>query len=220
MTDAKAFYVRALPSIDVDAEQGTAEALLVPYDRPTPIIEMQPGRGRVAYTEVFRRGSHERALRAGAGRIPFVYNHSESFGDRMGVLTRFWETDEGLYGSLRFDASKLGAVTDAVTSSHSGISIAFVSVVPRAFTERDGSTVERRSVILEHVAAVNTPAYADARVLAVRNIADELSEQEPTAADVAASEEAQNIATLLREAHELISAGERWASFRKEVGQV
>jgi phage head maturation protease len=138
----------------------------------------------------------------------------------MGVLTRFWETDEGLYGSLRFDASKLAAVTDAVTSSHSGISIAFVSVVPRAFTERDGSTVERRSVILEHVAAVNTPAYADARVLAVRNIADELSEQEPTAADVAASEEAQNIATLLREAHELISAGERWASFRKEVGQV
>lgn len=216
MTDNKAFYVRALPSIDVDAEHGTADALLVPYDRPTPIVEMQPGRGRVRYTEVFRKGAFERAMRAGAGRIPFVYNHSESFGDRMGVLTRFWETDEGLHGSLRFDASKLGAVEDAVTSSHSGISIAFVSVVPRAFTERENSTVERRSVILEHVAAVNTPAYADARVLAVRNLAEELAETGDTAADVTARENDERVAALLREAHELIEAGNRWASFRRD----
>jgi HK97 family phage prohead protease len=178
---------------------------------------MQPGRGRVAYTEVFKRGSHERAVRAGAGRVPFVYNHSESFADRMGVLTRFWETDEGLFGAVRFDASKLAAVEDAVTSSHSGISIAFMSVVPRAFTERDGSTVERRSVILQHVAAVNTPAYADARVLAVRNIADELTEIDETVADVAAREEEQRVAMLLREAHELIENGSRWASFRKDA---
>jgi HK97 family phage prohead protease len=216
MTDNRAFYVRALPSIDVDAEHGTADALLVPYDRPTPIVEMQPGRGRVRYTEVFRKGAFERAMRAGAGRIPFVYNHSESFGDRMGVLTRFWETDEGLHGSLRFDASKLGAVEDAVTSSHSGISIAFVSVVPRAFTERENSTVERRSVILEHVAAVNTPAYADARVLAVRNLAEELAETDDTAADIAARENDERVAALLREAHELIEAGNRWASFRRD----
>lgn len=217
MTNEKAFYVRALPSIEVDEQAGTAEALLVPYDAPTPIVEFQPGRGRVTYTEVFKRGSHERALRAGAGRIPFVYNHSESFADRMGVLTRFWETDAGLFGALRFDPSKMGAVTDAVTSSHSGISIAFSSVVPRAFTERDGSTVERRSVILQHVAAVNTPAYADARVLAVRNMADELSPDDETAADIAAREETERVATLLREAHELIESGNRWASFRKDI---
>jgi HK97 family phage prohead protease len=216
MTGEKAFYVRELTSIDVDAEHGTAEALLVPYDKPTPIVEMQPGRGRVAYTEVFRPGSNERAVRAGAGRIPLVYNHSESFADRLGVLTRFWETDEGLYGALRFDTSKLAAVTDALTTSHSGISIAFVSVVPKAFTERPGSTVERRSVILEHVAAVNTPAYADARVLAVRNLAAELSEQGDTAADIAARQNDERVAQLLREAHELVEAGNRWASFRKE----
>jgi HK97 family phage prohead protease len=220
MTDERAFYVRALPSIDVDAEHGTAEALLVPYNVPTPIIEMQPGRGRVRYTEVFLQGAFERALRAGAGRIPFVYNHSESFADRMGVLNRFWETKEGLYGGLRFDQSKLGAVQDAVTSSHSGISIAFLSVVPRAFSERQDSIVERRSVILEHVAAVNTPAYADARVLAVRNLAEELAEIGDTAADVEARQNDERAAQLLREAHELIQAGERWASFRKNAEQV
>jgi HK97 family phage prohead protease len=219
MTDKpiSAFYVRALASIEVDAEHGTAEALLVPYDTPTRIVEYQPGRGRVSYTEVFKHGSNERAVRAGAGRIPLVYNHSESFGDRMGVVTRFWEQDDGLYGALRFDASKLAAVQDAVTTSHAGISIAFTSVVPRAFSEREGSTVERRSVILEHVAAVNSPAYADARVLAVRNIAEELSELEETAADVAAREQSEEITRLLREAHELISAGNRWASFRKDA---
>jgi HK97 family phage prohead protease len=220
MTSERAFYVRELPSIEVDAEHGTAEALLVPYDRPTRIVEMQPGRGRVSYWEVFKRGSHERALKAGAGRIPFVYNHSESFGDRMGVLTRFWETDEGLHGGIRFDTSKLAAVEDAITTSHRGISIAFVSVVPRAFTEREGSTVERRSVILEHVAAVSTPAYADARVLAVRNLAEELSEIEETAADTAARQESEEVARLLREARELIDAGARWQSFRKADPQV
>jgi len=221
MTDnEKAFYVRALASVDVDAEHGTAEALLVPYDKPTPIVEMQPGRGRVRYTEVFVKGAFERALRAGAGRIPLVYNHSESFGDRMGVLTRFWEESDGLHGALRFDRSKLDAVRDAVTTSHDGISIAFVSVVPRAFSERDNSVVERRSVILEHVAAVNTPAYADARVLAVRNLADELHELDDTAADIAAREQREELARLLREAHGLIDAGDKWAAFRKDAPQV
>jgi len=219
-TEPRAFYVRELAHVDVDAEHGTAEALLVPYDRPTPIIEMQPQRGRVSYVEVFRKGAFERAMRAGAGRIPLVYNHSESFGDRMGVLTRFWEEDDGLHGALRFDRSKLEAVQDAVTTSHNGISIAFISVVPKAFSERDGSTVERRSVILEHVAAVNTPAYADARVLAVRNLADELEDVEPTAADISERERQAQIDALLREAHDLISAGNRWASFRKDEPQV
>lgn len=214
----RAFYVRALSSIDVDTEHGTAEALLVPYDAPTPIVEMQPGRGRVRYTEVFRPGAFERAMRAGAGRIPFVYNHSESFADRMGVFTRFWESAEGLFGAARFDTSKRDAVEDAVRSSHSGISIAFVSVVPRAFSERPDSLVERRSVILEHVAAVSVPAYADARVLAVRNLADELDDE--TAADVSQRQEDERVAQLLREAHELIQAGERWADFRKNAGQV
>lgn len=218
--EPRAFYVRELAQVDVDAEHGTAEALLVPYDRPTPIVEMQPQRGRVSYTEVFRQGAFERAMRAGAGRIPLVYNHSESFGDRMGVMTRFWEEKDGLHGALRFDRSKLDAVQDALTTSHSGISIAFVSVVPRAFSERAGSTVERRSVILEHVAAVNTPAYADARVLAVRNLADELSDVEATAADITERERQEQIATLLREAHELIEAGNRWAAFRKDEPQV
>lgn len=216
MTDGKAFYVRELASLDVDEDNGTAEALLVPYGRETPIVEMQPGRGRVAYTEVFSPGSNERAVRAGAGRIPFVYNHSDAFGDRMGVMTRFWESADGLYGALRFDRSKLEAVRDALTSSHSGISIAFFSVVPKAFTERPGSLVERRSVILEHVAAVNTPAYADARVLAVRNLAPELAEMGDTAADIAARADDERIAALLREAHDLINARERWAGFRKD----
>lgn len=216
----RAFYVRSLASIDVDAEHGTAEALLVPYNTPTPIVEMQPGRGRVRYTELFLPGAFERALRAGAGRIPFVYNHSESFGDRMGVFTRFWETAAGLFGAARFDASKRDAVHDAVSSSHGGISIAFLSLVPRAFSERPDSIVERRSVILEHVAAVSTPAYADARVLAVRNIADELSELDETAADVAAREQSEETARLLRETHELLDAGSRWASFRKNAEQV
>ena len=64
---------------------------------------------------------------------------------------------------------------------------------------------------------MSSPAYADARVLAVRNIADELSELDETPADVAAREEGARVAQLLREAHELIEAGNRWADFRRNA---
>jgi hypothetical protein len=211
------FYVRALTApIDIDETHGTGEVLVVPYDKPTPIVEHQPGRGRVTYDEVVRRGAAERAIRGGAGRIPFTYGHSDAFPDRMGVATRFWDGDDGLHAAVRFDPSKLGAVQDAVTSSHQGISMAFVSVVPKPFTEREGTLVERRSIIVLHLAAVPFAAYTDARVLAVRNAADD-EDTEPTAADVAARDEAEEAARVLREARELVAAGDRWVAFRGEV---
>jgi hypothetical protein len=210
------FYVRALTApVELDEEHGTAEVLVAPYGVEAPIVEHQPGRGRVAYTEVIRRGAAERAVRGGAGRIPFTYGHSDSFGDRMGVATRLWDASDGLRASLRFDPSRLEAVHDAVTSSHQGISMAFISVVPRAFTERQGSLVERRSIRILHIAAVPYAAYDDARVLAVRNLADEL-EDTPTEAEVEAAAEADAAAALLREARELVAAGERWAALRAE----
>lgn len=203
------FYVRALPDdLAIDDDAGTAEGLFVPWDTPTSIIERR-GDGLVKYDEMFRRGAFDRALRA-PGRVPFTYGHSDAFGDRLGVTVRLEDRDDGLWGLLRFDPSKRDAARDAVTSSHRALSIEFSSVVPKPFTERDGSTVERRSVILHAIAAVPVGAYADARLLAVRNIADELDAE--TAADVAAREEIARRDAILAEADALIAAGERWRS--------
>src|SRR3954468_920494 len=184
MTDAQRFYVRALPAeLDVDEDAGTAEGILVPYGVPTPIAERR-GDDLVRYVEEFVPGAFDRALRA-PWRIPFTYGHSHLFGDRLGAFTHLEDRDAGLWGRLKWDSSKADAARDAVTSSHQGVSIGFLSMVPKAFSERDGSHVVRRSAILDHVAAVPEGAYADARLMVVRNLSeDELDE---TDADRAAA---------------------------------
>jgi len=204
------YYARTIPTdLDVDDDAGTAEGILVPWDVETPIIERR-GDALVRYAEVFRRGSCDRALRA-PGRLPFTYGHSDAFGDRLGVATHLEDRDEGLWGRFRFDTSKRDAARDAVVSSHSALSIAFASVVPKAFTERDGTLVERRSVILQHVAAVPEGAYSDARLLVVRDLSAELVDE--TEADIRAREEAERVATILAEVESLRAAGERWSAY-------
>lgn len=206
------FYVRSLPiDLDVDEDAGTAEGILVPWDVVTPIIERR-GDGLVAYDEVFRRGAFDRAIRA-PQRLPLTYGHSDEFGNRLGVARILEDREEGLWGKFGFDRSKVEAARDAVTSSHRALSIAFLSVVPKAFTEREGSLVERRSAILQHVAAVPEGAYAGAGFTAVRNLADEQGEE--TAADIAAREEDQRRAAVLADFEALVEAGQRWAELRR-----
>lgn len=205
------YYARQLPAeLDIDDQAGTAEGILVPWDQPTPIVERR-GEGLVRYEELFRTGSCDRALRA-PGRLTLTYNHSDAFTDRLGVATHLEDRKEGLWGRFAFDRSKVDAARDAVTSSHQALSITFMSVVPKAFSEREGSLVERRSVILQSVAAVPQGAYPGAQLLAVRNLADELEAE--TAADIAAQEELNRRAAILAEADALMAAAERWAQYR------
>ena len=206
------YYARALPAeLDIDDQAGTAEGILVPWDQPTPIVERR-GEGLVRYEELFRSGSCERALRA-PGRLTLTYGHSDAFTDRLGVATLLEDRKEGLWGRFLFDRSKAEAARDAVTSSHQALSITFMSVVPKAFTEREGSLVERRSVILQSVAAVPQGAYPGAQLLAVRNLAEELDAE--TAADKAVQEEANRRAAILAEVDALVAAGERWEALRR-----
>jgi HK97 family phage prohead protease len=202
------YYARSLPAdLDVDEDEGTCEGILVPWDAPAPIVERR-GDGLVHYEEVFRRGACDRALRA-PGRLALTYGHSDLFPDRLGVATHLEDRVAGLWGRFRFDRSKAEQARDAVMTSHQGLSITFASVVPKPLTERDGSLVERRSVVLFSVAAVPDPAYATAGLTVVRSLDD--VDLEETAADVAARAELDAQAELLRSVHEAIAAGQRWA---------
>ena len=205
------FYARALPAeLDVDEDEGTAEGILVPYNTPTPIVERQ-GDKLVRYVEEFVSGAFDRAIRA-PGRIALTYGHSLAFGDRLGAFTHIEDRPQGLWGRLKWDSSKAAAARDAVLSTHQGLSVGFLSIVPKAFTERDGSHVVRRSAILDHVAAVPEGAYADARLTAVRNLSD--VELEDTAADRAAAAELAERERVLAEALALVEAGSRWDTYR------
>jgi len=211
MTDQPKWYARALPAdLEVDADEGTAEGILVPWNSPTPIVERR-GAELVRYTEEFARRSFDRALRA-PGRIPLTYGHSSAFGDRLGVFTHLEDREIGLWGRIKFDPSKSAAARDAVSSSHQNLSVGFLSMVPKAFSERDGSHVVRRSAILDHVAAVTEGAYPGAGLLVVRNLSDE--ELEETDADREAAAELAERERVLAEALALVEAGKRWEPFR------
>jgi HK97 family phage prohead protease len=211
MTDQPRFYARAIPAdLEVDEDAGTAEGLLVPYGVQTPIVERR-GDELVRYVEEFAKGAFERAARA-AWRVPFTYGHSSAFGDRLGAFVRIEERDAGLWGQLRWDASKADAARDAVSSTHQAISIGFLSVVPKPFSERNGSHVIRRSALLDHVAAVPEGAYSDARLLVVRNLTDE--DLVETDAERAVAAEVAERERVLAEALALVEAGKRWETYR------
>lgn len=147
----------------------TVEGTVVPYDTPTPVTERQETGRVVSYREVFRRGSFADAVRV-PYRVTLVYGHSESLGDRMGSGLAFDETDQGLVGTFRLDASQAEHAREALTSSHTGFSVGFVSIAPRAGSERSGQLVERRKCALFHVAATPDPAYVGAGVGSIRSL--------------------------------------------------
>jgi HK97 family phage prohead protease len=143
-------------------------------------------------------------------RITLVYGHSEGFGDRLGHLVELADTPAGLRMRARLDPSRAEQAMDALTSSHSALSIGFASIVPKAGTEEPGSLVVRRAVHLAHVAAVTAGAYDDARLTLVR--ADD-TPPEPTAAELAAAEQERQRAELAAWVDQL-ATNDPWSALR------
>lgn len=210
MTTDPRTQIRSFP-VDLEiADARTVTGLVVPYDRIAPITELRET-GVINYRERFVRGAFERATRPGnAGRIPLVYTHSDSLPDRLGYGLEFREADEGLYGTFRLDESTAAKARDVLTTSHSGLSISFLSLLPKAFTEQPGALVTRAAAHLQHVAAVSTPAYAEAGITLIR---EGSGDDEPTAAELAAQAAREEQERQLAWVDELL-ADDPWAAYR------
>jgi HK97 family phage prohead protease len=201
--------VRSFPlTLDV-TDQRTVEGLVVPYNAPARIVEIRDG-APFEYREQFVRGAFERVTRKGnAQRVALVYSHDETLPNRLGYGQEFRETDDGLLGVFRLDESTAAKARDVLTTSHSGLSISFLSLLPKAFTETAGSLVTRAAAHLQHVAAVASPAYAGASVTAIR----EGDDNTPTAAEIAAQAALDEQARQLAWVDEVVAA-DPWAAYR------
>ena len=162
-----------------DGAKTFVEGLVVPFNSPTDIVEVRSD-GPIRYREQFAPGAFQRAVRA-PHRVTFVYGHSDSLSERLGSGESFVESVEGLIGTFRLDRSRCEQARDVIETSHSALSVGFVSLFPAAMTEREGELVIRSSVHLGHVAVVPMGAYTEARVLAMRGDIDD----EPTPAEIA-----------------------------------
>jgi HK97 family phage prohead protease len=164
-----------------------AEGLCVPYGVATDITEVRDG-VPIRYREQFAAGAFARAMRA-PHRVTLAYGHSNSFGDRLGFVTELTEDSVGLRMKVKLDRSRAEQALDALSSSHSALSVAFAPIVPRYGTEEPGQLVIRTSVHLDHIAAVTQGAYDLARLTSVRG--DNDPDPDPTPAEIAAAEEEQ-----------------------------
>jgi HK97 family phage prohead protease len=185
-----------------------AEGLAVPYGVPADILEMRAD-GPIGYREQFTAGAFARAIRA-PQRVTLVYGHGESFGDRLGHVVELSESSRGLVMRAKLDRSRAEQAMDALSSSHSALSVAFATIVPRPGTEEPGSLVIRQAVHLAHIGAVPEGAYSDARLTSVRS-GDTLDD--PTPAELQAAEEEQKRRELLAWAAELTDDNP-WAHLR------
>lgn len=198
---------RALPApLDIDVEAHIAEGIIVPYGRPVDIVEARDG-GLIRYVEEFVPGALERAKRV-PHRVGLMFTHDESLANRLGHAVEFTDEPDGMRARFQLDRSIADRAIDVLSTSHKSLSIAFRSIIPKAYTERAGDVVRRRSVHLFHVAGVTEPAYAGARVLNIRHDDDD---DEPTAAELADAQQRAEADAILAEARELIAAGAKWA---------
>lgn len=207
-------YLRDFPAeMHIRSEGGVhfAEGLAVPYLVPTEILELRAG-GPISYREQFAPGAFARALRE-PNRVALVYGHSEGFGDRLGHVAEFTDTPAGLMMRAKLDPSRAEQAIDALTSSHSALSVAFATIVPKHGSEQPGQLITRRSVHLAHIAAVPEGAYPAAVLTSVRE-GQPPEGDDPTQAEIEAQEQAEKRRELAEWVEQL---DDPWASLRTGV---
>ncbi len=194
------------------AAEGRVTGLVVPYNRPTPIMELRDG-GVVQYQEQFAPGSMERAAKA-PNRVMLQFTHSEQLDHQIGYGVSFRDSAEGCVGEFQLYRSGMDKVQEMLQTSHRGLSVTFASLRPTGGLERDGELVTREVVHCRAVAAVNDPAYADAGVLAVRQQA-ELAAEVAAEAKRKRDEMAELLQFLVDSDQQLTEAHRSWLTDNK-----
>jgi HK97 family phage prohead protease len=155
--------LRAVTDYELRADN-TVEALIVPWMTPAPILELVNG-APVAYQEQFARGAFARA-EAVPHRVTLAWGHSDDFGNALGRALSFHNQEQGEVGVFRLNSQEASKAREMI--SDMGLSVSFRSLVPQHGTESEGALVTREQAHLRHVAVVASPAYADTRILAMR----------------------------------------------------
>jgi Escherichia/Staphylococcus phage prohead protease len=147
-----------LDHIEVRADARELLGLAVPYGQPTQIG---------SYIESFARGAF-----AGidAGSVPLTAAHPRDGAELpIGVSAELRESEAGLHGTWRVSRTQLGDGILALASDGVplGLSIGFIAELDQ--WNRDRTRVVRQRASLDHISVVRSPAYARARVAAVRS---------------------------------------------------
>lgn len=163
--------------VGVNFAQRVVETVAVPYEEEA-VIEY---RGEL-WRELFERGSFD-GIETRPNRVRANRNHDKT--RTVGKAVKFFPSrEEGLVGEIRIAPTPLGDETltladEDMLSLSAGFGVRGSDQVLDRNAEGDLPVRRIKRAFLDHLAFVESPAYAGARVLAVRG-----DEEQPSAADL------------------------------------
>jgi HK97 family phage prohead protease len=150
----------------VDFAQRLVTVVAVPYDELAPVEY----RGEI-WQELFERTAFT-GIEKRPNRVRSNRDHNKS--RTVGKAVRFWpERDEGLVTEIRIAQTPLGDETLALADDDCLSASVGFGVLP-SNQQLDRKTMTRRikTAYLDHISFVESPAYAGAQVLSVREEAE------------------------------------------------
>lgn len=172
-------------------EGRTIDVRIVPYGERITHSDGLGGSARgVSYTEEWSPGAFAEQIRNGFGeagrakKISMNYDHQRGLQNEIGHGLALRETSDGLYGSFVFYEDPAG--DKALTLVREGMidGISLEAKAKRGQRTAEG-VIKRTAAHLHAVALTRFPAYSGARVLALREEADTIIDEEylPVAPD-------------------------------------
>ena len=162
----------------VVVQEGRMSARIVPYGESVPY-----GDGTVRF---------ERGGLTVPDSVPLTIDHGDSVLDRIGVLERFHETDDGAYADFKISGTPQGEAIRALLRDGA---VTDVSVGVRDFTVEHGRDVAMRGV-LDHVSVVSHGRFGKtqrpSRVLSVHDEGEPpMAEADTAAPEVATYDDSE-----------------------------
>jgi HK97 family phage prohead protease len=140
----------------------TVYGRIVPYGQ---VISFLNHRGEVE-RERFVQGAFAKQANA-FHRVTLSFEHQDGFHNTVGYGQRIREESDGAYATFRLYEADAPKVRDMIASSHDSLSVEFEARGTRETVDEAGVIV-RDNVHLHRVGITGSPAYVDAKVLAVR----------------------------------------------------
>jgi HK97 family phage prohead protease len=151
----------------------TLDVRVVPYNTPAQVSDGGP-----VYREEWADGSFDDQLVAGHRlKVLMNFEHHQGFADLIGKGLSLRSAPDGLHGSFRVRETEAGDL--ALELVRDGIldGISLEARAKKSIRTAEG-VVRRVRAHLHNVALCRTPAFADARVLAVREQPEILMDEE------------------------------------------
>lgn len=147
----------------VDVRQRLITVIAVPYEQPAQVEYRSE-----LWNELFERGAFD-SVRGAPHRVRVNRDHNKSL--TIGKCMQFWpEREEGLVAEVRIAKTPLGEETLALADDDClSASVGFGVRPSDQVLDRRTMTRRIRTAYLDHLSFVESPAYAGAQVLSVRD---------------------------------------------------